>query len=98
FTKQECPESNALADGADNNVAGRLHEHDFEQGQDVAGTVISRTDKKKPLASHKSPLAAPNQKLVQSGKATQIGGRGIDGNGSKLERISDGVVRQKCKD
>ena len=33
LAQQKRPERDALADGADNDVAGGLHENDFKQGQ-----------------------------------------------------------------
>ena len=33
--------------------------------------------------------------MIERGNAAQIGGRGIDGNGSKLECISDRVVSEE---
>ena len=33
FAEQKRPEGDALADGADDDVAGRFHEHDFEERQ-----------------------------------------------------------------
>jgi len=56
FTEQERPERDPLADGADNDVAGSLHEHNFEERETVAATVIPRTGQEKPLASDKNPI------------------------------------------
>src|SRR5271170_2346454 len=95
FTKQECPERDALANGADNDVAGSLHEHDFEKGQAVAARVIGRTGKKESLAADESPLTASYQKMIERRDAAKIGGSGIDGNGSELKCISDREIGQE---
>ena len=40
-------------------------------------------------------MAASDQKVVQRWNAAQVGGRGIDGNGAKLECVSDRVVSEE---
>jgi len=97
LTQQERPETDALADGANNDVSGGLHEHNLKQCQDIAARVIRRTDQKESLASYKSPLPTANQKMIQRGDAPQIGRRCINGHRAKLECVSHRVVGEESE-
>src|ERR1035438_6502646 len=58
FAEQEAPERDALADGADDDVAGGFHEDDFEEDEAVAAGVISGPGKEEAFRSeeHTSEL------------------------------------------
>src|SRR5208283_5450543 len=58
FTEQESPKGDALADRADDDVAGGLHEDDLEERQAVAAGIIGRADQEEAFAADESPLAA----------------------------------------
>src|SRR5271157_5445780 len=98
FAEEESPEGDALTDGADDDVSGGFHKHDFEQRQTIAGTVVGGADKEKAFSSHESPEAASDQKLVEDGNATEVGGRGVNGDCSKLKCVADGVVGEEGED
>src|ERR1700692_1542813 len=58
FTQKKRPKADAFANGADDNVSGSLHEHDFKQRQAIAAAVVSRAQEKKTLPANESPLTA----------------------------------------
>ena len=95
LAEEKRPERDALADRADDDVAGRLHEHDLEQRQDVAAGVVAGAGQEEPLAAQEAPLAAPDQKPVERRRAAEIRGRRIHRDGAELERVADRVIRQK---
>ncbi len=98
FTQQKRPEADAFADCADDDVSGRLHEHDFKQGQAIAPGVICRTDEEEALSAHEPPLPAADQKMVQGRNAAEICRRSVNRDCSKLECVSDRVVREEGED
>ena len=64
FAKKEGPEGDPLANRANDNVAGSLHKHDFEERQAVAAGIVRWASQEKPLASQESPLAASDQEMI----------------------------------
>ena len=97
FAQQKCPEGNAFADGADDDVAGRFHEHHFEQREAVVAHVIGGSGQEKTFAAEKAPEAAAEQKVIHRGCAADIGRGCIDRDTAKLERVADGVVGEERK-
>src|SRR6202041_1006438 len=97
LAKQKRPESNPLANRADDDVARRLHEHDFEKRQTVAACIVRRATQKKSLAPQEPPLAAANQEMIQRWRAAQIRGRSIQGHCAKLKRIADRIISKERK-
>ncbi len=98
FTQQKCPEGDAFADGADDDVAGGLHEHDFEEREAVVAHVIGGSGEKKTFATEKTPEAATEQKMIHGGRAADIRRGCVNRDAAELERVSNRVVRKERED
>jgi len=94
FTEQERPERDPLADGADNDVAGSLHEHNFEERETVAATVIPGPVRKT-LASDKTPLAAAHQEMVERRVPPRLVGAALMATASNWNAYPTGSKRER---
>ena len=99
LAEQERPERDALADRADDDVAGGLHEDDLEQHQRVGAGVVGRAAQEEALAAEEPPLAAADQELVERRRAAEVAaGAALIGDAAQLEREADGVVGEEGED
>ena len=55
LAKNEGPEGDSLTDGADDDISGRLHEHDFKQRQTEAPGIVTGTTEEEPLSAQEAP-------------------------------------------
>src|SRR5262249_16682915 len=85
LAEQEAAERDAFAAGADDDVAGGLHEHDLEHREHVDAGVVARAAQEEALAAEEAPGAASHQPLIESGRAAQVSWRGVDGGRAVLE-------------
>ena len=97
LAKKERPKGDPFANRADDDVPGRLHEHDFKECEAIAAGIVRRADQKKSLASQKSPEAAADEKMIQRGNAAEIPGSGVHGYRAELKSVADRVVREERK-
>src|SRR5262249_37443584 len=98
FTEDKPPESDSLTNGPDDDVPGRLHEHDFEERQRITSHIVGRAAQEKSSPAQEAPPATPKKELVEGWCTSEIARSGIDRHGTKLEGIATHIVRQESKD
>jgi hypothetical protein len=62
-----------------------------------APNVMRRPAQEEAFASQEPPQAASEKETVQGWSPAQVGGGGIDGHTSELERKTDRVIGEKCE-
>src|ERR1700723_204380 len=97
LANQESPESDAFANRAYDDVSRRLHENHFEERQAIAARIVRRPSHEKSFAAQKTPLPAPNQKMIQGQRAADIRWRSVQCYRAKLKCITDRVISQERK-
>src|SRR5207342_563666 len=65
LAEQEGPEGDALTDGADDDVAGGLHEDDLEQHEYVDAGVVPGAAQEESLAAEEPPRPVSDQEVVE---------------------------------
>src|SRR5262249_15731741 len=93
FAKQECAESDAFADCADNDVAGCFHEYDFKQHQDIGTGVVPGSAKEKSLSADKAAhVFGHNREGIERGSAADLGGCRFERDAAPLKGITADVI------
>ena len=96
LAEQERAEGDALADRADDDVAGGLHEHDLEQHQRVGAGVVGRARSGRSPCRRGSPTA---RRRAETGSASACrrccAGAALTATRAELEREADGVVGEE---
>ena len=85
LAEQERAEGDALADRADDDVAGRLHEHDLEQRERVDAGVVAGAAQEESLAAEEAPRAVAEQELIQGRRAAEVERRRVHRHRAELE-------------
>ena len=92
LAEDESPESDPLTDGADDDIPGRLHEHDLEEREAKTSSIVARAAQKKALAAQEAPHAASEEEFVQGWRPSEIRRCRIHCDGAKLEGVAADIV------
>ncbi len=90
--EEERGERDPLGDGADDDVAGRLHEHDLEQEEGEHTDVVAVAALQEEPVEPDEPRVAVREDAAQGGQATEVGDRR---DAAELKREPDGEVRDQ---
>ena len=90
--EDESGEADAFRDRSDDDVAGRLHEHDLEQEERQHSDVVGVAGlQEEPVRSDHAGVAVTEDRIQRSG-AADVGDRR---DTAELEREPDGVIREQ---